>query len=277
MAPDDDIMKGAARHRGDAGYVFDNDSIHAREQHRVLADFLDPMTTARLAQTGVTDGWRCLEVGAGGGSVAVWLAERVAPSGRVLATDIKPGHIPAARGLEVLRHDIVRDPLPDGAFDLIHARLVLLHLPERIAVLDRLVRARRPGGWLQLDEFDITYGPALLAPDPAARDLYEKFLAAKIRLMEAAGADIAWGRRAAQGMHEAGLVGIDAAPYLEPWHARSAGTKLLIHHTYHLRDRFVAAGLTDAELARLREVVTHPGFLAASCAIYSVQGRRPVH
>lgn len=84
-----------------------NDSVHARDQHRCLTEMLDP-TAARLAQTGVTAGWHCLDVGAGG---AAWpcAAGRVAPSGRVLATDIKPGHIPASPGLEVTRHDIVHD------------------------------------------------------------------------------------------------------------------------------------------------------------------------
>ncbi len=260
---------------GGLGYVFDNDSPHSRDQHQYLTEMLDPMTTTRLAQTGVTDGWHCLEVGAGGGSVASWLAKRVAPSGRVLATDIKPSHIPARAGLEVAQHDIVRDPLPEAVFDLVCARQVLLCLPERRAVLDRLVRAVRPGGWLQLDEFDITYGPALLMPDPRARKLYETFLAAKARLFAAAGTDGAWGQHAAQAMHDAGLVEIDPQPHLELWHAGSAGARLLIHHTFRLRDQFIEVGMTDQQLAELRRLLADPSFRASSCAIYSVQGRRP--
>ncbi|MGH3825895.1 MAG: methyltransferase [Pseudonocardiaceae bacterium] len=257
------------------GYVFDNDSDYAQDQHRCLAEMLDPMTTARLAQTGVAEGWHCLYVGAGEGSVASWLADRVAPSGRVLATDIKPSHIPARAGLEVAQHDIVHDPLPEAGFDLICARLVLRNLPERRAVLGRLVRALRPGGWLQLDEFDITYGPALLMPDPHARELYEAFMAAKARLFDTAGADGAWGRHAAQAMRDAGLVDIDPQPRLELWHAGSAGTHLLIHHTFHLREQLIDAGLTDQQLAGIRRLLTDPGFSASSYPIYSVQGRRP--
>src|SRR6266516_3180461 len=113
---------------------------------------LDPITTGRLTSTGVGPGWRCLEVGAGGGSVAGWLAARVGggvgPPGHVLATDINPAQLRPGPGLEVARHDIVRDPLPDAAYDLVHARLVLQHLPERQAVLARLARTLRPGGWL---------------------------------------------------------------------------------------------------------------------------------
>ncbi|MGH3897444.1 MAG: class I SAM-dependent methyltransferase [Pseudonocardiaceae bacterium] len=268
-------MSGPASRPDELGYVFDNGSVHSQDQHRCLAEMLDPMTTARLVQTGVADGWHCLEIGAGDGSVATWLAERVAPSGRVLATDIKPGHIPARAGLEVIQHDIVCDPLPESAFDLVYARMVLRNLPQRCAVLDRLVRALRPGGWLQLDEFDISYGPALLMPDPRDRQLYETFLAAKARLFDTAGTDGTWGQHVAQAMHDAGLVGIDPQPRLELWHAGSAGVRLLIHHTFHLRDRFIDAGMTDQQLADLRRLLADPGFKASSCAIYSVQGRRP--
>lgn len=260
---------------GSHGYVFDNDSRHARKQHRCLAAMLDSLTTHRLIGTGVSEGWNCLEVGAGGGSVAVWLAERVGPSGRVLATDVKPGHIPERAHLDVVRHDVVCDPLPDAVFDLIHARLVLLHLPERRAVLDRLVRALKPGGWLQLDEFDITYGPGLLMPDRAGRDLYDRFLAAKASMFEAAGADGAWGQHVPAAMEAAGLIDIDPHVSLQLWEAGSPGTELLIHHTFHLRDELTAAGMTDEDLEDVRELLTDPGFLAASCPIYSVQGRRP--
>jgi trans-aconitate methyltransferase len=48
----------------------------------------------------------------------------------------------------------VTDPLPDAAFDLIHARLVLIHVPEREEVLARLVAALKPGGWMVEEEFD---------------------------------------------------------------------------------------------------------------------------
>ncbi len=257
-----------------ARYVFDNDNVHARDQHRCLADMLDPMTTARLDHLGVGDGWNCLEIGAGGGSVAGWLARRVAPSGRVLATDIKPGHIRPAPCLHVKRHDVVHDRLPEGAFDLIHARLVLLHLPERLAVLHKLARALRPGGWLQLDEFDISYGPALLMRDSQARELYETFLAAKIKVMDSAGADSVWGQRVPQAMQQAGLVDIDPEVQCQLWDARSPGIRLLIHHTYHLREKFLAVGMTDQQLADVREVMADPSFRAVSCPIYSVQGRR---
>src|ERR1043165_1338313 len=166
-------------------YAFDNSGTFAVDQHHALAETLDPFTSTRLAETGVTRGWHCLEVGAGGGSIARWLAGRVAPDGSVLATDIDPRHIPAAPGLEVRTHDITRDPLPPAAFDLIVARLVLRHVPDRAAVLHRLLAALRPGGWLQVEEFDGGQAPVLLSPDDAAAALFETFMAAKSRAIVA--------------------------------------------------------------------------------------------
>ena len=45
---------------------------------RLIEQASDPTTLAHLDRIGVGAGWRCLEVGAGGGSVAAWLGERSA-------------------------------------------------------------------------------------------------------------------------------------------------------------------------------------------------------
>lgn len=250
-------------------YVFDQ--AHVAEQHRCLAAAYDPVTFARLAQTGVRAGWRCLDVGAGGGSVAHWLAGREAT---VLATDVQPDHVRPAPRLTVLRHDVVCDPLPDAAFDLVHVRLVLRHLPERDAVLRKLVAALKPGGWLQVDEFDNSYSPVLLAPDRGAAELYETFLAVKESVFEAYGVDGSWGRKAAGAMVGAGLVDVDPRVVVHPWRAGSPGVRLLAHTTHMLRDKLVEAGMSDPQLAAVREVLADERFLATSPVVYSVHGRR---
>ncbi|GAA0981631.1 hypothetical protein GCM10009555_050080 [Acrocarpospora macrocephala] len=256
-------------------YVFDNDGAHSADQHRCLADLLDPLTFERLARTGVTAGWHCLEIGAGGGSVARWLAERVAPQGSVLATDIKPGLIPAHPGLTVTRHDIVHDPLPDAGFDLVHARLVLSHLPDRQHVLARLLRALRPGGWLQLDEIDITHWPALLTPDEQARELYETYLTTLATVLDAVGADPTWGRSVAQAVAEAGFTNVDPACKTEVWGPDSPGLGLLISNSHHLEAQLLAAGMTSAQLTGVRKLMAEPGFRAVSFTVHSVHARRP--
>jgi trans-aconitate methyltransferase len=56
--------------------------------------------------------------------------------------------------IEIRRHDIVKEALEEHAFDLVHARLLLEHLPERNLVLPKLVRALRSGGWLLVESVD---------------------------------------------------------------------------------------------------------------------------
>ncbi|MFR9728433.1 class I SAM-dependent methyltransferase [Saccharopolyspora sp. MS10] len=257
-----------------SGYVFHDQQVREQEQRSCLSAAHDPLTLARLAETGVGPGWRCLEVGAGSGQVARWLADRVAPTGSVLATELRPGLRPGP-GLQVLAHDVVSDPLPAGEFDLVLARLVLRHLPQRHEVLAKLVRALRPGGWLQIDEFDTSYEPLLLAPDEESARLYEKFLAAKATVMRSAGVDADWGRRVPLAMRRAGLSGIDPRPHVQLRHRDSADLRLLAHHTEHLRDQLLAAGMTGPELTRVREVMLHPDFRATSSLMYSVHGRKP--
>ncbi len=97
-----------------------------------------PALTDISSDLAVGPGWRCLEVGAGGGAVAVWLAERVGPEGMVVATDLDTGFLEAeARqhaGLQVQRHDITTDDLPTG-FDVAHARWLIEWLPDKQAAL----------------------------------------------------------------------------------------------------------------------------------------------
>ncbi|MFD7660525.1 class I SAM-dependent methyltransferase [Actinosynnema sp. NPDC059797] len=242
------------------------------EQHRCLSAAYDPLTFTRLAQTGVRRAWRCLEVGAGGGSVAHWLAAR---AGSVLATDLAPEHVPPAPRLTAVRHDVVRDPLPGDAYDLVHVRFVLRHLPERDAVLRKLVAALKPGGWLQVDEFDNSYRPVLLAPDAWSAELYERFLAVEEAMFDDSGVDGAWGRKAAAAMAAAGLVEVDPRPVLHPWRAGSPGVRLIAHTTRLLHDRLIAAGMTGAQLDGVRALLADERFAATSPVVYSVHGRKP--
>ena len=257
------------------GYAFDNATEHSSEQHRCLSAAYDPVTLERLAATGVRDGWRCLEVGAGGGSVAHWLTARVAPRGSVLATDVDPRHIAPLPGLTVLAHDVTKDPLPQDTFDLVVARLVLQHLSDRHTVLNKLVRALRPGGVLQIDEFDTSYEPPLLAPDEEAAELYTAFLRAKSAALRASGGDPCWGRRVPAALRAAGLVDLDVQPHIDVRHSGSASLQLQLHHTRHLHDRLLAQGMTADRLERVRALMKDPSFRAASSILYSTQGRRP--
>ncbi|MFF6833174.1 class I SAM-dependent methyltransferase [Streptomyces sp. NPDC012438] len=257
------------------GYVFDNDSPHSARHHASLEGALDPLTLGHLRDAGVAPGMRCLEIGAGAGSVARALLRLVAPGGTVTATDLKPGRIAPEPGLTVLAHDVVTDPLPGSGYDVVVARLVLQHLPERQAVLRRLAGALAPGGLLQVDEFDAGHEPCLLAPTEDDARLYARFTDAKAALMRASGGDPTWGRRAAAALRDAGLTGIRIRPHVL---VRAPGTPALglqLHHLAQLAPRLLDGGFAPAELDRLDALMRDPGFAAATGILYSVQGRRP--
>jgi SAM-dependent methyltransferase len=186
-----------------------------RRRLRALGEMCDRATFHYLRALGVGPGWRCLEAGAGDGSVARWLSERVGDGGRVVATDIDPrlmdvSHVSDGRNVEVLRHDLTADPRPGDPYDLVHARLVLMHLPQRLRVLGRLASWLRPGGWLLIeDSFAVA---DLMAPPSVARS----WDAVMTVLGDRVGTDRRWGLTLPGPFPALGLVEVGATAVIPP-------------------------------------------------------------
>ena len=138
-------------------YALGNEWEQARHRLSLLEQAEDPTTIAMLERSGISDGWNCLEVGGGAGSISVWMAQRVGPSGHVLSVDIDTRFLDQLdiENLTVKHHDILEDPLPDQEFDLVHVRAVLTHMPGREhAALTNMISALKPGGWILVEEPD---------------------------------------------------------------------------------------------------------------------------
>src|SRR5215831_5027589 len=124
----------------------------------LLERIFDPLSRRRREL--VRPGWRCLEVGAGRGSMAVWLAEQVGETGQVVAADIDITYLKRLDlpNLEVRQHNILDDPLEalgPGSFHMVCSRLMLFWLPGRQeAAIRRMVQCLRPGGWLVDEDGD---------------------------------------------------------------------------------------------------------------------------
>jgi SAM-dependent methyltransferase len=191
------------------GYAYDHAWALERVRLAGLEAALDPGTREHLTLLGVGPGRRCLEVGAGGGSVAFWLAEQVAPGGMVVATDLDTGFLASNAadhpGLEVLRHDITAEELPPG-FDVVHARWLVEWLPDKRLALRRMVAALRPGGVLLIEEPDFVtiYGAG---GPPAVRRV---FIASMAYLQSTCPVELEYGRRALGDLAAVGLVGVQA-------------------------------------------------------------------
>lgn len=275
---------------GDDGYLLDNRQAEAGTRFDALATLFNPWTCRHIDQLGIGPGWRCWEVGAGGPSVPAWLADRVGPTGRVLATDIDLSWLPEqslpgawtfgrrksnrSGGFEVRRHDIGLDEPPAETFDLVHARLVLVHVAQRDRALRSMVESLRPGGWLLLEDADPALQP-LICPDeygPAQR------LANKLRrgfrtLLAQRGADLAYGRTLPRLLRDAGLAEVQADAFFP---ITSPACTLLERATVEqIRERLVAGGIaTDAEIDEHLANVDTGQLDLATAPMVSAWGRR---
>lgn len=150
-------------------YVFSTGTDHGQQQVDCLTDMLDDTTTGVMDGLGVQPGWRCLELGAGNGSIARWLAQRVGSTGTVTAVDLDTSYLDPGSDVTVHRCDINSGLPVSGPFDLIHARLLLMHLSRRREILRTLVEALAPGGWLMIADLSDRLPLATSAPDPLTR------------------------------------------------------------------------------------------------------------
>jgi ubiquinone/menaquinone biosynthesis C-methylase UbiE len=259
-------------------YSLANSSRETPARFDALSSMFDCGTIRHLEDRGVSEGWRCLEVGGGGGSITSWLANRVGPTGHVVVTDIDPRFLEplSAPNVEVRKHNIVTDPLPDAAFDLIHARLVLIHLPEREKVLTRLVSALKPGGWLVDEEFD----SVSLLPDPPVSpgEVILNTQMAVMRMLKECGVERRFGRLLYGRLRAHGLVEVDAEGRLFMWRGESSGVSLMRTNFKQLRGALLDGHyITEQEFDQDSARLDDPDFMAPSPIMWSAWGRRPKH
>jgi len=253
------------------GYVFDNAGAETQARFAALPRIFDPGTIRHLEDLGVGPSWNCLEMGGGGGSIAKWLCERVTPTGYVLVTDIDTRFLEQLRlsNLEVRQHNIVTDPLPERAFDLAHARLVLAHVPERNMALRKLISVLRPGGWILLEEL------ADREIDPPEKLL--RTYTAMMKTMTANGVDLHYGRKIIGLLRAEKLVEVSSEGRIFMWTGRSSGAALLRANFEQLREAMIVSGLiTEQQFAEDVAHLEGPNFIMPSPILWATWGRVPL-
>lgn len=255
----------------DGEYVLTQDWPGEGERLALLEAMVDPLCRRALTAAGVGPGLRCLEFGAGSGSVARWLARRVGDPTLVTATDLDLGLLDAvaADGVTVLRHDVGRDDFPAGSFDVIHSRSVLEHLPGREAVLDRLAGWLAPDGVLVVTDCAVVGDPVVNGPVGAA-------LRAWIDVLARTGTDYAWAGSFPEPLTRRGYRAV-GTEWLRPDLVGGGPVARFWALTVErLRPRILAAGLADAAVLDAAAVrLTDPGFVGPAPAFVSAWGRRP--
>lgn len=261
-------------------YPFGNAAVGQLDRLRALESVLDPGTFRHLQGRGVVAGWHCLEVGAGAGSVARWLAERVGPSGTVLATDLDTTPLRTLRhpALEVRVHDLLRDPLPDAQFDLVHVRLVLAWLPDAVLALDRLVAALKPGGWLVAEDLDFVSAVPAPDMDEDSAEIFSRVVDAHlVVLTQKTGFDPEYGRRLRSSLERAGLIDVAGEGSTTVWRGGESGGDLFRLTFAQLREPMLATGRVSAtDFDRASDLCRH-GLSFLSPIAMTAWGQRSVH
>jgi len=245
------------------------------DQLAALTAAIDTFTQASLAEIGIQPGWQIMDVGAGSGTIARWMADQLGGTGLVLATDLDPALIGDHPGVTTVRHDIITGDLPTDFYDLIHARLVLIHLRQREHVLRRLYSALRSGGRLVLHEFDCTFPRQVLRGERAQADLFANVVDGINRVLQDAGARLDWGSTAAAALIRNGYTDVTARAYAESFTGGSPWARLGAINTLQLAGKLVQVGLTDDDLSAFRLLMQDPRFTAMSYLMTCTVGRRP--
>ncbi|WP_205877610.1 class I SAM-dependent methyltransferase [Mycobacterium camsae] len=225
-------------------YVYDQSFAEERTRLGAMESLWDPGTQALLDELGLGSSekpWRCLEVGAGGGSLLHWMTGRGAT---VVAVDIDTRFIEslASDRIEVRRLDIRTDELPEGQFDLVHSRLVLEHLPDRRQIIERLAATLRPGGWMVIEDLDWT----AFGFDAVDTQL-DRVTDAILAFMQQSGFEPRYGRRVVADLAAAGLSEVRGDGRARVIDSSTAGFDFFRLSFESLRAAVVEAGLIASE------------------------------
>ena len=145
----------AAKYKNAQREQWNKDGAAWRRWNPTLDRWYGEVTRQMLDLARIQPGQRILDIAAGAGEPAVSAAERVGPSGYVLATDISEGIVELAlqvareRGLKQVdtrAMDGEKLDLPDASFDAVLCRLGLMYMPHPVAALREWRRALRAGG-----------------------------------------------------------------------------------------------------------------------------------
>jgi trans-aconitate methyltransferase len=261
-----------------AAYALGRDTAET-DRLRQQAVELREQSLALLDRTDLGLGGSAVDLGCGPLGILDLLEERVGPAGRVVGVDAHPGFVAHARRLagehvEVLEADARRTGLPSASFDLVHARTLLINIPDPGEAVAEMARLARPGGWVAVQEPDMTVvtHPA----GPAHWRLLELLVASHAKL----GADPFVGRRLPDLLRGAGLVDVGVevwASVYPPGHTRRT---LVPDLARSIRPRVVELGLaSEAELAdldrRAREFLDDPDTLVVPHLFFLAWGRGP--
>jgi len=254
-----------------AEYVWHHDLRGEADRLRLMSDLLDPSSEFHLLQTGVGTGWRCLEVGAGNGSLSKWLSRRVGPTGHVIASDIRTDLMEGIAGgnLEVRKFDVVHDEPPDAPYDLIVIRALLHHLPERRSVVSKAACWLGPSGHLFIHEPD--FYPTWTVEPQSQKHFWERF----IQWAAACEIDYYVGRKIPAWLQAEGLVNINSEGHAILY---NGGSKFAQWWEYGIREvannLLTGGGISQATLDEFFKFYRDPAYWTTTISFTATTAQR---
>ena len=253
-------------------YVLTKDFAGEHERLQLLEAQVDPLSIAAIEAAGIEPGSRCLEIGAGAGSIARWLAQRAGDPSLVCATDLDTRLLSplADDGITVLRHDMLVDTFAPGSFDVVHARAVLEHLPEREHALDRVAE------WLAPDGAIVLVDCASYPIESSVHEPFRNAMRAWVEIIGRTGTDYDWTRTFPEPLLRHGYRDVGAAASAPVLQGGTPTARFWSLTLETLRARIVGAGLvSDAELDEARRLLADPGFWDLGAGWVAAWGKRP--
>jgi SAM-dependent methyltransferase len=257
-------------------YIYDTSLEDEHTRLHALEAVLDPGSIRVLETIGIESSWRCLEVGGGGGSIAYWLSQHAA---HVVATDLDTRYLERvpASNLEVRKHNAATDPFESETYDLVHSRDVLEHIPERELVLDKMVAALKPGGWLVAEDVDFTRALRVdgFGEPGEAISLDGRWYEATTEAMAKIGIAPEYGRRLPWRLRARGLTDISADVRAVLIKGATPHAKLYELSLIQQRRLLSGSAMTETEIDRLVVLLQDEDYMTFGPVHVAAWGRKP--
>jgi SAM-dependent methyltransferase len=224
-------------------YILDEASAVEYKRLDLMSKILDPWTRGYLTELAIAEGWQCLELGSGNGSIAEWLCAKVGPLGSVTAIDINPVllELIPAQNLRVEQVDVRTGELQASAYDLVTCRALLHQISEYAPqVLAQMAAAVKPGGWLLIQEPDFHLA---LTTQP---DIWASMWKGLIEWGHSNGIDWLIGRKLPSMVSELGFGYPQAKTDVQDIRGRDRGALYFQMFFAEVRDRVISSGQLDA-------------------------------
>jgi SAM-dependent methyltransferase len=246
----------------------------AGEQQRLalMSRLLDPLHRRLLESVGLKQGWQCLEVGSGNGSISQWMSKKVGTSGHVVATDIDLQYMQglAKSNLEVRALNILNETPESNHYDLVTARAVLHHVEQPEIGIRNMAQALRPGGTLLSIEPDFL--AAIATTPPHLRAFWQGWL----KWSQSVGVNYFIGRKMPDLLAAAGLQQVAGEGTTEIYPGRSLWAQYWLDTIRELKDRLLESGyLSSHTLASFERSYSDPNACTSAITFVATWGKKP--